>query len=99
MLTIDRMSSFERPIVSFAQHFPKETRRLRAFQSHEERPQVFAHEPSDGAVRAEVGTVMLETLLLQIDPDGVVLHSPREEGVCLLVDGDQRGIDSSRGGE
>src|SRR2546421_11758006 len=93
------MGLLERPMVSFPQQFPKEARRLRPIQSHEERSQVLAHEPSDGAVRPEVDAVVFQALPLSIDTDRVVLHPPGKQGVCLLVDRDQRGVDRFRGGQ
>src|SRR5438046_10360210 len=93
MSTIDRLGSLERPMVSFPQQFPEEARRLRPIQSHEERSQVLAHEPSDGAVRPEVDTVVFQSLLLATDSNRVVLHPPRGEGVTLLVDGKRSEVD------
>src|SRR5207244_3786635 len=55
--------------------------------------------PSHGAIRAEVDADMFQALLVPLDADRVTLHSPGEQRVRLLVDGDQRRIDPLRGGE
>src|SRR5438876_11729021 len=98
MLTTDPMGSLERPMVSFPQQFPKEARRLRPIQSHEERSKVLAHETAGGAVRAEVDAVVLETFLVSIEADRVVLDPPGEQSVCCLCVGDSRAVEWCRCG-